>query len=142
MGKPQVDDHAAVINKARKIIFYDGSCGLCQSSIQWLLRRDKKKQFYYATQQGELFTSITGLVNAGDAIVYYENGNVYQEAEALAYICRALGGIWPVFFWKWKILPRGLSRYLYNAIAKRRYNIFGKARYCQLPSPEDRKRML
>ena len=142
MGKPQTDDYTAIAEKARKIIFYDGNCGLCQSSIQWLLKRDKKKQFYYATQQGELYTPLTGLKTTGDAIVYYENGNVYEDAEALAYICRSLGGIWTVFFWKWKILPRKMSRYLYNALAKRRYGIFGVATYCQLPAPEDRKRML
>ncbi|MCC5917140.1 MAG: DUF393 domain-containing protein [Cryomorphaceae bacterium] len=140
MGKPQVDDYSTIASA--KIIFYDGHCGLCQTSIQWLLKKDTQRKFLFATQQGSYFKEFIKENPIGDAIVYYDNGEIYEEAEALAYICSELGGLWKGCYWLWKILPRSLSRWLYMSFAKKRYNIFGAAKSCRLPSEVERKQFL
>ncbi len=128
--------------KDKFIVFYDGSCGLCHGSVQWLLKTDKRALFYFATQQGRHYQPLTNQSPDVDAIVYYRKGDVYEEAEALAWICYDLGGVWRFFYGVWKVLPSALSRYLYFLVAKRRYGIFGKATSCKLPEPNERMRML
>lgn len=128
--------------KNKHIVFYDGSCGLCHGSVQWLLKVDKNKQLYYATQQGDHFTALTKMPQQLDAIIYYRKGSVHDAAEALAMICLDLGGGWRFFYGLWKVLPGRFSRFLYYLIAKRRYGIFGEATSCKLPSIEERARML
>lgn len=136
------DQHTLDDLKNKNIVFYDGSCGLCHGSVQWLLKVDKNRALYYATQQGDYFSSLTERPLNLDAIIYYRKGMVYEAAEALAMICLDLGGRWRFFYGLWKVLPGALSRYLYYVIAKRRYGIFGKATSCKLPSIEERARML
>jgi predicted DCC family thiol-disulfide oxidoreductase YuxK len=40
------------------------------------------------------------------------------------------------------MVPRFLREATYNAIARRRYRIFGRSETCILPSPQDRSRFL
>ena len=64
-----------IIQTTRHIVFYDGECGLCQRSVQWLLNRDKKKILFYAPLQGEtakeLLTSIE-FPEGLDSIIYLQ----------------------------------------------------------------------
>lgn len=126
----------------KHIVFYDGTCGLCHGSVQWLLDTDKHRLFCFATQQGKHFQELTKQSPNLDAIVYYRAGEVYEDATALAWICYDLRGRWRFFYGLWKLLPSAFSRYLYYLVARRRYGIFGKATSCRLPAPEERKRML
>lgn len=142
MGTSQVDNYPVEDYRSKYIVFYDGTCGLCHGSVQWLLRRKNGHLFLFATQQGPYFQPLTHSNASLDAIVYYRTGKVYEDAQALAYICKDLGGIWGLFYYVWKVLPSSWSKALYFLIAKRRYGIFGQADSCELPTPEKRKQFL
>ena len=41
-------------SKGRQIILYDGYCNLCNATLQFIIKRDKRKTFqYYALQSKE-----------------------------------------------------------------------------------------
>ncbi|MFN7143631.1 MAG: thiol-disulfide oxidoreductase DCC family protein, partial [Myxococcota bacterium] len=40
------------------IVLYDGLCGFCDASVQWLLKRDKDAKFRFAALQGETAAQI------------------------------------------------------------------------------------
>jgi predicted DCC family thiol-disulfide oxidoreductase YuxK len=142
MGTSPTYDYSIEELESKSIVFYDGTCGLCHGSIQWLLRRENANRFLFATQQGPVFEKLLNTPLKEEAIVYFRDGVIHEDAQALAYICKDLGKAWPVFYYLWAILPKALSRYLYFGIAKRRYGIFGKANSCALPPLEQRKQFL
>ena len=49
-----LDSNKQILPKGAKIIVFDGVCNLCNSAIQFVIKRDKKKQFFYTSLQGDL----------------------------------------------------------------------------------------
>ena len=48
----------------KHIVFFDGDCGVCNFWVQWILERDNKDQFMFASLQydfGQQFLSERGL---------------------------------------------------------------------------------
>src|SRR5207248_1207981 len=50
----------------RALVLYDGLCGLCDSTVQWLLRRDQKKVLTFAALQGETARPYLAAAREGD----------------------------------------------------------------------------
>ena len=85
--------------KDKKIVLFDGVCNLCDASVQYIIKRDKKDIFRFVALQSELGQKITnhiGIANKSiDSIILYEPGNAYYyKAEAVIRIVKNLG----VFF--------------------------------------------
>lgn len=45
---------------ARHVLFYDGVCGLCDRSVQFLLARDRERVLHYAPLQGPTAAAVLG----------------------------------------------------------------------------------
>lgn len=119
------------MTNTKKIIIFDGICGLCNRSIDILLKLDKQKQFKYTSLQGEFIKTLD--IDADiDSIIFYEDGTLYYKSTAILQILRSLGGIW-VFINVFYIIPKVVRDYLYDVIAKYRYQIFGKMESCRVP---------
>lgn len=114
-----------------KIIIFDGICGLCNKSIGILMKLDTKKIFQYTSLQGE-FVKTLAIEPEIDSIIFYEDGSIYYKSTAILKIFRSLGGMW-IFTQFLYILPRVLRDFIYDVIAKYRYNIFGKMESCRMP---------
>jgi predicted DCC family thiol-disulfide oxidoreductase YuxK len=128
------------------IVFYDGVCGLCDRTVQFLLKRDTAQRFKFAPLQGETAGQRTDLPADMRSIVFVANLGTAQEqlyfrSEAVLRILGCLGGFWRVVSWL-RLIPRPLRDAIYDAIATRRYRWFGKFDACRVPSPELRGRFL
>jgi len=121
----------------QRIIIFDGICGLCNKSINLLMKLDKNKIFQYTSLQGEFIKTLN--IEAGiDSIILYENGMIYYKSTAILKILRSLGGIW-VFINIFYLIPTFLRDSLYDIIAKYRYKIFGKTESCRMPNEGKKK---
>ncbi len=135
-----------MVEEGKKIILFDGVCNLCNRSVQFVIRRDKKDLFRFAALQseaGERLVRERGIdTSKVDSIILIEPGVAYYvTSEAALRIARSLSGIWPIlgiFLW----LPGKLRDVFYDLIARNRYRIFGKQDACMVPSPELRKKFL
>ncbi len=135
-----------MVEEGKKIILFDGVCNLCNRSVQFVIRRDKKDLFRFAALQseaGERLVRERGIdTSKVDSIILIEPGVAYYvKSEAALRIARSLSGIWPIlgiFLW----LPDKLRDVVYDLIARNRYRIFGKQDACMVPSPELRKKFL
>ena len=119
----------------KKIIIYDGICGLCNKSVDILIKLDRKKNFLYTSLQGE-FIKTLNIEPEIDSIIYYENEELYYKSTAILKILDSLGGIWiwtNIFY----IIPRVIRDFIYDLIAKYRYTIFGKMVHCRIPKKEE-----
>lgn len=132
--------------KHQKIVFFDGVCNLCNSTVDFLIRRDKKHILKFASLQSGLAQSILpedAAFKADDlnTIIYYRQGKVYFRSSAVIKIVSDLGGIYTltgIFF----IIPSFIRNNVYNWIAQNRYRWFGKKDRCRLPEPEERSQFL
>lgn len=127
------------------VIFFDGVCNLCNASVQFVLRRDPRGYFRFASLQSntaqELLRGVPGAPEELATIVLLENGACYTRSEAVLRIARRLSGLWPTLY-VFKLIPRFLRDPIYNFIARHRYRWFGKRESCMLPEPGLRERFL
>ena len=128
------------------LVLYDGSCGLCNRVIQFLLVRDRERVLRYAPLQGTtaalLRKRFPGRIPAGlETVIYVDNTGptteIWTRSEAAARILERLGEAGPARALL-RVTPRSLADIVYRAIATSRYRIFGRVDECTLPSPDNR----
>ena len=118
-----------------QVIIFDGVCGLCNKSVDILIKIDKEKIFKYTSLQGE-YVKTLDLEPDIDSIIFYEDGTVYYKSTAILKIFKSLGGLWKitvVFF----LIPRVIRDFIYDIIAKYRYKVFGKMESCRMPKESE-----
>lgn len=130
----------------KKIILFDGVCNLCDSTVQFIIRHDKKDVFRFVALQSDLGQEIImhiGLdTSKTDSIVLYEPGNAYYyKAEAALNILTELGGVYSLIG-AFKVLPKWLSNKVYDYVARNRYKWYGKKDACMIPTPELKAKFL
>lgn len=120
------------------IVFFDGVCILCNSSVDFLIKIDRNKKLKYASLQGKTAKKLLPQqeIKKLDSIIFLSQGSLYQKSDAALEIINIVGGFWQVFL-IFKIIPRPLRDFLYDWIAKNRYSWFGKKEICRMPSSED-----
>jgi len=120
------------------IIFFDGYCNLCNASINWIMQKDKKEVFKFASLQGETAKKlIPARLKEYDSVTLYLNDKFYTHYKAVGMICKQLPfpyNLGLVFY----ILPQ----FIYNWIARNRYQWFGKKETCRLPTEAEKRRFL
>jgi len=130
----------------KKIILFDGICNLCNGAIQFVIKRDTKDTFRYATIQSnigqKLFTERNIDSAKIDSIILIEPSVAYYiKSDAALKIGRSFGGgyaLLSIFSW----IPRVLRDGVYDLIAKNRYRWFGKKATCMIPTPELQSKFL
>lgn len=128
-----------------RIVLFDGVCNLCNSSVRFIIKRDKRKHFKFASLQSDYATDLFQRLNIDassfDSIVLVEDDNTYIKSTAALKISKELSGLWPLLY-VFIIIPRFIRDAVYDFIARNRYKWFGKKDYCEMPTPELRNRFL
>ena len=121
------------------VVLFDGVCGLCYRSVQFLLQADRRGRLRFASLQsgyGRAVLKAHGREpDALDSMILLERERLSDKSTALIRISNYLGGAWPLCMITLAI-PRFIRDALYDRIAKNRYRTFGKFDTCRLPSPE------
>lgn len=135
----------ATMTSDHPIVLFDGVCNLCNASVQFIIKRDPRAKFRFASLQSELGKEL--IQQAGleemktDSVVLLYHNKAYIQSDAALTIAKMLTGFWPVFYLL-IIIPKPIRNYFYNLIAQNRYRWFGKKNECMLPSPELKHRFL
>ncbi|HWO53104.1 MAG TPA: thiol-disulfide oxidoreductase DCC family protein [Paenibacillus cookii] len=127
------------------IVLVDGVCHLCQGLTRFIIERDPKAKFRFASLQSGIGAEllVKGGLPAGevDTVVLIEKGRYYVRSEAVLRIARQLKMPWPLLY-IFVAVPTSLRDRLYRYVARNRYRWFGKEEQCLLPTPELKKRFL
>jgi len=125
----------------RNIVFFDGVCNLCNSSVDLIMRKNRKKDIYFSSLQSGFAKEFLAADNIGqgdlDTIIYYTGGKFYFRSTAVLKITKKLSGgykLLQVFL----IVPRFIRDGVYRWVAKNRYRFFGKRDTCRLPTAEEK----
>jgi predicted DCC family thiol-disulfide oxidoreductase YuxK len=128
-----------------KIILFDGVCNLCNRTVNYVLKRDKKDRFRFAAFQDEAGKRLIAKLNIDrsktDSIVLIDDDKVYVRSTAALRISRNLGGGYPLFYGL-MIIPNFIRNWVYDYVARNRYKWFGKKDSCMIPAPEIRSKFL
>jgi predicted DCC family thiol-disulfide oxidoreductase YuxK len=127
------------------VVLFDGVCNLCNRIVQFIIKRDKKKQFLFASLQGktgqEVLKKFNLPANDFNSFIVLEGNKIYTRSTAALRMLRKLGGGWNLFY-GFIILPRFLRDAVYNQIARNRYKWYGKRNECMVPTPDLKERFL
>ena len=125
------------MNETHPVVLFDGVCNLCNHSVQFIIRRDKKDRFRFAPLQGKTGQAILakhGLsADSLNSFVLSEGDNIYTHSTGALLMMKRLGFPWSVFY-VYIIIPRW--------IARNRYRWFGRQESCMIPTPELRKKFV
>ena len=131
--------------KKQFIVLFDGVCNLCSSSVQFILRHDKKDQFLFGSLQGnygqEVLKKYSMPSNEFNSLMLLEGEQLYTKSSGALRMLRHLGGGWSLLY-AFIIVPKFIRDAVYNFIAQNRYRWFGKKEECWLPKPEWKKKFL
>lgn len=130
----------------KKLILFDGVCNLCNSSVQYVIKHDKKNRFMFTALQSETGKKIINHFNIDtqkvDSILLYSPGKgIVSKSTAALKVASELGfptNILSIFL----IVPPVISNWFYDFIAKNRYKWYGKKDACMIPTPELKSKFL
>jgi predicted DCC family thiol-disulfide oxidoreductase YuxK len=127
-----------------KTVLFDGECHFCDQSVQFIIKRDPKAIYSFASLQSEVGIELLIKYNVPkdiNSLVLLEGRNYYLKSTAALRICQSLTGIWKLFSLL-LMIPAPIRDFMYEIVANNRYEWFGKKESCNLPSQEIRKRFL
>ncbi len=124
----------------KKIILFDGVCNLCNTVVQFVIKRDTTDSFRFAALQSDIgiqLTSERGIdTSKVDSIVLIDPKVAYYiKADAALEIGKALKG-YRTLSRLLSVLPKGLKDIVYDFVARNRYRWYGKQEACMVPTPE------
>ena len=135
------------IPKHKQLILFDGVCNLCNSSVLYVIKRDKENQFLFAPLQSKIGETIINEFNIDttqtDSILLFkpENHKITSKSTAALKVAKSLGfptNILSIFL----IVPTGIRNWVYDFIAKNRYKWYGKKESCMIPTRELKSKFL
>ena len=111
------------------IILFDGKCNLCNNTVSFIIKRDKRTVFQFTAIQSEAGKALLqkyGITEEQKSTLFYlRDDDCLMRSTAIIYILKDLGGIWrcayPLIY-----LPVQIRDTSYSFISRNRYRFFGK----------------
>ena len=122
-----------------KVILFDGVCNLCNNSVKFIIKNDKRNIFKFAPLQGKYGIKIQNNYNINttqiNSSILVDGEKTFTKSSAVLRIAKDLKA--PFFmFYVFIIIPVFIRNFIYDLIAKNRYKWFGKMESCMIPSNE------
>jgi predicted DCC family thiol-disulfide oxidoreductase YuxK len=132
------------------IMVYDGDCGFCTRSVQFVLTHDTSRgTVRFAARDGEAGRAVRQRhphLETVESLLWVETVNgrevVSIYSDAVLATATYLGGIYAVLGGLGRLVPRFLRDPAYKFVARIRKQIMRGAPSCHLPAPNELARML
>ena len=134
------------------VLLFDGSCGLCARSVQFVLAREQRRRsLRFAALQSifgqEVQRRHPQLSNV-DSVIWLEPAtdgrpeSVHVRSDAALRTLVYLGGVWSALGFVGRLVPAVVRDRVYDLIAKHRHRLTSADASCILPTPEQRTRFI
>lgn len=131
--------------QTKRLVLFDGVCNFCNSAVLFIVDRDPKEHFIFASLQSDIGQQTLEEHKCDpqlDSVLLVEDGKAYTRTTAALRIARQLRFPWPILFYLFILVPRFIRDAAYRYFARHRYDWFGKADQCRIPTPELRRRIV
>ena len=122
--------------EAKRIILFDGVCNLCTGSVRFVIGRDSRRRFRFASLQSPVAEKLLGpeapAQDRLESMILVVGDKVYRKSTAALLTAKRLDGLWPLLSIL-LVIPRPLRDAMYDWIGSRRYRLFGKRAVCWEP---------
>ena len=127
----------------KTIVFFDGVCGLCNFTVDFLMKIDRKHSLRFAPLQGRIASALLPASQRLDldTVVLALSGKTYDRSTAVLRTLIEAGGPWKIAG-IFLLIPKFIRDTVYRGVASKRYSWFGKRETCRLPTSEERGRIL
>lgn len=127
------------------ILFFDGECGFCSSSVRRVFRLDRRGRISFAPLQGKLAASLGFSSHAakdgGTMVLLREaDGRIFTHSDSWIELGAALGGPWRICA-LFRLVPKPLRDWVYRTVAANRYRLPAGPLLCEVPDPALRNRL-
>lgn len=127
----------------KHIILFDGDCNFCNFWVKFVIKRDRKDQFRFASLQSERGVELLGQYQLKadlSTVVFIKSGSAYTKSSAALCIAQSLGGILStsIVFW---VVPKLIRDFVYDVVAKNRKKLL-KNESCIIPDSALRTKFL
>ena len=125
------------------ILFFDGKCNLCNSFVDFLVRRNRDSKLKIASLQGKTALRLLPRYHVQNlnSVVLYKKGVILDQSNAALEAIMLLSPKWK-FLWLFYIFPKFVRNFIYQLIAKNRYKLFGRKQTCRLPTQKEKAYLL
>lgn len=126
------------------ILLFDGVCNFCNDAVNFVIDHDPKERFRFASLQSDLGVRLIeehGLPPEVWSSILIEGERVSTRSTAALRAAKYLRFPLPLLS-VFLLVPRFIRDAAYDWFAARRYQFFGKAEVCRVPTPEMRRRFL
>jgi predicted DCC family thiol-disulfide oxidoreductase YuxK len=139
---------------ARAVMLYDGLCGFCNRTVQWLLKHDRYDRFRFAPQQSSFAAAILARYGIDPEKMLKDNSvylvldpdtgqeRLLTQSDVTVNLLLLLGGGWRVLGSLLRAIPRAVRDAAYAVAARNRYHITGRYEVCPVPSEAERTKFL
>jgi predicted DCC family thiol-disulfide oxidoreductase YuxK len=144
-----LNDRTSEVQPGAPVLLYDGVCGFCDATVQFIIERDRRGEMLFAPLQGTFAAEVLRRhpeLSGVDSLILVEGVDTSAErvsarSEAVVRIGEYLGNRWRAARLL-RILPRFVRDAGYDLFARFRYRLFGRMNTCPIPAPAVRARFL
>ena len=132
------------------ILLYDGTCGFCANSVQFVLRHEGRRDaLRFARLEGPLGDELRARhpeLASIDSLIWYEPATAVTperllwQSRGVLRVAWYLSGVWGLLGSLGRILPRQLLDAAYAWVARHRKQLAAEA--CLVPTPAQRRRFI
>ena len=127
------------------ILLFDGHCNLCNTWVQFIVKRDSSSTIRFASLQSlagrRLLEEHKIDENYIESLVFFEEERFSVSSNAALRTLSYLDS-WQKHLIFLAVVPRSLRDLVYRFIARNRYKWFGRREQCMIPTTELSKRFL
>ena len=126
------------------MLVFDGSCGFCSRSVQFILRHERRHDLLFVTRDSELGKQLrsTHGMESIESMLWIEDGHAFAQSAAVIKAASYVGGWWSRLAGLASLFPPKILNSIYKVIARHRRRLSTSVAVCQVPSPEERRRFL
>jgi predicted DCC family thiol-disulfide oxidoreductase YuxK len=141
IAKPADESIAAAMPP---VLVYDGSCGFCSRSVQFILRHEQRHDLLFVTRDSPLGQDLRRHfhLEAVESMLWIAGDQASIESNAVLSAARYVGGVWAAPAALGSLVPSFLRNWAYRLIARNRRRLSSPAASCLVPTPEQRDRFL
>lgn len=131
--------------KDHQLILFDGVCNFCNYWVNFIIARDKNDLFRFAalqSEKGQEFLIKFKLSRSDfDTFILINGEEYFTKSTAALMISKNLKSIVKLFY-PLIFIPKFIRDFIYDIVAKNRYNFFGKKAVCRIPTEEEKGKFI
>ena len=130
--------------RTRPMLVYDGECGFCARSVQFILRHERRDDLLFVPRDSPLGKDLRRRfhLEAVESMLWIADDHAAIESGAVLRAAQYLGGVWSWLATVGSLVPAALRNWAYRLIARNRRRLSLGAKSCLLPTAEQRARFL